>query len=95
MNEEEVRRFSKAVFGNRHRLEVLAAIANSEQPFYVQQLAVDTGIPASTIAPIVDELAELAPSLPRTARNAPRHRERVEHPIWDLAADLLRRVQEP
>jgi hypothetical protein len=87
---EQTREFSKAVFGNRHRLEVLAAIANGESEFYVQQLVNVTGIPSPTITAIVQELGEdLIRPLPRLALNAPHYYQRVDHPLWRAAADLL------
>ena len=90
----ELRRFSKAVFGNRHRLEVLAAIAAGESEFYVQALSTATGIPTSTITAIVRELGSgLVDPLPRTALNAPHFYNRVESPVWDMAAELLTEVQ--
>jgi hypothetical protein len=87
---EEMRLFSKSVFGNRYRLEVLAAIGGGEQQFYVQELSTVTGIPASTISAIVRDLeGHLVRPLPRIARNAPQYFERTDHLVFEIAAHLV------
>jgi hypothetical protein len=89
-NVEAIRGFSRAAFGNRHRLEVLAAIGKAEREFYVQELSRATGIPSSTISPIIRELgAELVRPLGRLAGNAPHYHQRVDHPVWPVAVNLL------
>lgn len=92
---EALRDFSKAVFGNRHRLEVLAAIAEGESEFYVAELVKATGIPSSTITPIVRELGDaLVRPLGRLSRNQPHYHQRVDHAVWPMVADLFATVRE-
>jgi len=94
-NEVEVRRFSRALFGNRHKLEVLAAIAVGDRMFYVQAIAANTGIPSSTVRPVVKDLVDVVVrELPFVGhRNAAHYHERLEHPIWQMAVELLHDVR--
>jgi hypothetical protein len=87
----EVRRFSRALFGNRHKLEILAAIARSDRLFYVQAIADETGIPGPTVRPVVKDIVDvLVRELPAVgSATAPRYHEKLEHPIWQMAVDLL------
>jgi hypothetical protein len=92
---EGIRVFSKAVFGNRYRLEILAAIGSAGRQFYVQELSSETGIPAPTVSSIVQELAGHAiRPLPRLALNAPQYFERDEHPVFEIAVNLLALLRE-
>jgi hypothetical protein len=92
----EIRRVSKAIFGNRHKLEVLAAIARGDQHFYVQGVADDTGIASQTVRPIVADLVDVVVNpLPKAGSpTAPHFHERVDHPVWKVSADLFEAVRE-
>jgi DNA-binding IclR family transcriptional regulator len=70
---------------------VLAAIGAAEDRFYLREIAAATGIPDSTIAPILRHLeeVELLRSIERLRTNGPQFYERREHPIWNLAAEIV------
>jgi DNA-binding IclR family transcriptional regulator len=88
---DDPRAFSKAVFGNQHRLRVLVAIAEGEASFYQREVAEATGIPDPTIAPILEKLVAvgLIRSIDRILLNGPKFYERQAHPIWQVAQELL------
>jgi hypothetical protein len=91
---EEVRLASRAIFGNRHKLEVCAAIARGEQLFYVQGLSDATGIPTSTIRPIITAmLGVLLRETPQLGGPAARrYIERLDHPFWGAVSTLHQAV---
>lgn len=91
-----VRTVSKAAFGNRHRLEVLAAIAAADKRFYQREVAAATQIPDSTVAPILQSLekANLLRVIERIQANGPKFYERQESIIWTVAARLFAALDE-
>jgi hypothetical protein len=92
---EHLRALSRQIFGNRHRIEVMVAIASGDKHFYLRDLSNRTLIPDATIAPIVRELStDLVKALPRATGNGRRYYERQDHPAW---ASLLafRRAIDP
>lgn len=73
----------------------MAAIGSGERHFYVQQLAGKTGIPSQTIWSIVRGLeGELAIALPPTGPRTAHYFERLDHPIWRMAIDLLEAMRQ-
>lgn len=91
---ETIRTLSEQVFGNRHRLEVLAAIAAGEEQFYIHGLSEQTHIPDTTIAAIVKRLDDrLVLSFDRLSSVGPRYYQRCDHPIWRLALSLLETLE--
>jgi transcription initiation factor IIE alpha subunit len=86
-----VRVLSKAVFGNQHRLEVLAAIAQTDGRFYQRELAEATGIPDATVSPILRRLEEagLIRAIERLSLNGPQFYERQPHRLWAIAQELF------
>lgn len=89
--QQELRRVSRAVFGNRHKLEVCAAIARGEPLFYVQGLSDETGIPTPTIRPILTGMLDvLLRETPRAGSpTSRRYIQRVDHPFWMAVSDLF------
>jgi hypothetical protein len=89
--QQELRSLSRMAFGNRHKLEVCAAIARSEYLFYVQGISETTGIPTPTIRPIVaGMLGVLLKETPHVgAPTARRYMERVDHPFWEVVITLF------
>ncbi len=90
----EVRRASRAIFGNRHKLEVCAAIARGDRLFYVQGLSDATGIPTPTIRPIIAAMLHvLLRETPQIGSpTARRYIERLDHPFWEAVAALHQSV---
>jgi hypothetical protein len=86
-----IRQLSKVVFGNRHKLEILAGIGKqSDGIFYVQQLADELSIPSTTVRPVVKGLTNLVDELPAGgSATSPHYHRRLEHPIWQMTVDLL------
>lgn len=86
------RRVSSLLFGNRHRLELLAALAESEDGrVNLSLLADEQGVPPSVYyGPIKDlMIAGVVTKLPQISRERRRWYERSGDGFWDSVRQLL------
>jgi hypothetical protein len=88
---EPLRRRSKALFGNRYLLEVIAEVADAEDGrVYARELSGRTGIPDASLKAPLDRLVAggfLRP-LGESRGALPRMLERRDSPLWELALAL-------
>lgn len=91
-----VRDVSAAVFGNKYRLEVIAAIASAPGDVYARELAVEIGVPDNLVTPSLTKLehAGYIERLPRPRPNDPQYYRNVnpESAIWAMALALVSEV---
>lgn len=89
----EVRELSGAVFGNRYRAELLAALAAAgERGVCLGDLAAVSGAPASVYHPQLRGLTDqgLVEKLPAVAGERRRHYRRCGNPaLWAALADVV------
>jgi hypothetical protein len=88
---ESLRVQSKALFGNRHRLEVAVAIARADEMFYVRELSKATRIPEPQIKAIVAAIESDTGLLRRLdgKRGSPQFYERRKSAYWRAAEALF------
>lgn len=90
---EYIRERSKVLYGNRHRLEVVVAIARTSGPFYQRELSNVTGIPDSQIKAVLEPLADAGLVRAITGnRGMAKYYERMPSVYWQGAEDLLDEV---
>jgi DNA-binding IclR family transcriptional regulator len=86
-------RVSVILFGNRHRLELLAALANTaEDGVSLTQLALARGVSASVYYAPLRDLMSLGLVIRREApdpRDRRRWYHRSEHRLWDSVRALV------
>jgi predicted signal transduction protein with EAL and GGDEF domain len=96
-NQEEVRKLSKRLFGNRYRLEVAAAIADAEPSVvYARALAEQLQAPANLVGEELHTLADvgLLVLLPRPRGQQQQEFERMPSSYWQLARDFVAELRE-
>ncbi|HEX3040529.1 MAG TPA: hypothetical protein VHP56_00360 [Solirubrobacterales bacterium] len=85
-----VRSHSKAIFGKRYRLEVIAAAGASEDPIWSRRLAELLHLPENQVSGELQNLANLG-----ALQSFPAQHDRrklfqcVPHPIWGFARELV------
>jgi len=92
VSQARTREFSKAVFGNSYRLEVVRAIASSEDGVvFARQLALELGVADSIVHPILRQLADvgLLEPLPRVKGHQMREYARTDSVLWVFCAKLI------
>lgn len=92
MENESIRAFSKATFGNKYRLELAAAIASAEPPVVsATQLSEAIGVPPNMVREDLVKFADVALliRLPRPRGQSLQEFQRVESGYWDNALELL------
>lgn len=84
---------SRAIFGNRHRLELLAAIATFGRPFYARELAERLGVADNLVGPQLRRLHEAGLLDKRTDGGVTRY-EPSATGLWRLASELVAELRD-
>ena len=86
-----VREVSKVLFGANYRLEVAAAIAAQDAPFYLKRLVEITGIPHSAVHVELRHLLEVGmlKDVPTFSGERIRYLDRSESVFWTLVREYL------
>lgn len=100
MDDEALRDVSRGLFGNRHKLEVIAAIASATaagaEDVYPRMIS--KKVPEAADKQVVDVFNQLhkggllIPVVDKTDRQKHRYRPR-ESGVWDIALELLRELR--
>jgi hypothetical protein len=88
--DEDLERRSKALFGNRHMLNVGKDIASGTGTFTVRDVALRTGVPYSSTHKLVRQLERLGlVTYAPVHVNDPQHRyQRERHKFWGAVQQL-------
>jgi DNA-binding MarR family transcriptional regulator len=88
-NSDPIRRFSKAVLGNRHRLEIARAIAEETKGrVSARRLARELGLADSLVQPELKRLSALGLLRPLPKRGAELFYERRQFKFWTAMTDI-------
>ena len=87
--------WSKALFGNKHMLELATAMSSHDE-VRPQQVQATTGLAASSVHEILQTLVavQLLERLDRQPGDREQRYRRQDHPFWDAATALTVRAQQ-
>jgi Fic family protein len=87
---ERLREQTKKLYGNRHRLEVVVAVARTNEIFYLHEIAEVTGIADSPVRSILRDIVDagLLKDL-EGKRGSAKFYERLPSPYWTVAELVL------
>lgn len=93
MVDERQHDVSRAVFGNKARLTVFAALARVDGSTYAAEIAEETGLAPNVVGGILDALAEagVLEDLPAFPGQRRRYYGIPSLQLWDSAHELLER----
>lgn len=87
---EEMRRRSKALFGNRDRLAVIAGVSQTDQAVCAADLEKRLGLANNRVRAQLLALAEagLLIAMPKTPTERTQWYQRVSSPVWEMCDAL-------